>query len=104
MQDRDARPAAILLIPEGRGNAGAVESMENQKQVSRASRRPLEISRSPRDFLISTAPAACPLQNHNQERKSPLSGSSFPFFMTCAPSRLESVFMLILRLENAARW
>ena len=47
------------------------------------------------------SPAACPLTNQNQERKSPLRGSSFPFFMTCAPSRLESVFMLILRLENA---
>ena len=36
-------------------------------------------------------------------RKSPLRGSVFPFFMTFAPSRRKTDFMLILRLENARR-
>ena len=76
--------------------------MENQNQVSHLFHRPLEISQTPRDFHIPTDPAACPLTNQNQERKSPLRGSVFPFFMTFAPSRRKTVFMLILRLENAA--
>ena len=102
MQDRIARPAPVLLIPEGGGNDGTVENMENQNQVSHLFHRPLEISQTPRDFHIPTAPTACPLTNQNQERKSPLRGSVFPFFMTFAPSRRKTVFMLILRLENAA--
>src|SRR5437660_11615010 len=39
------------------GNAGAVESVENQTQVFHASHRPLEISPTPRDFHIPTAQA-----------------------------------------------
>ena len=39
------------------GNAGAVESVENQTQVSHPSHRPLEISPTPRDFHIPTAQA-----------------------------------------------
>lgn len=80
-----------------------MESMENQKQVSHASHRPLEISQTRRDFHIPTAPATGPSKYQNQERKSPLRGSSFPFFMTYAPPGPEAVFMLILRLENADR-
>jgi hypothetical protein len=39
------------------GNAGAVERVENQKQVSHSSHSPLEISPTPRDFHIPTAQA-----------------------------------------------
>jgi hypothetical protein len=39
------------------GNAGSVERVENQTQVFHSSHRPLEISPTPRDFHIPTAPA-----------------------------------------------
>ena len=42
-------------MTEGRGNAGAVESVENQRQVSHAFHRPLEISQKARDSHIPTA-------------------------------------------------
>jgi hypothetical protein len=41
---------------ESCGNAGAVESLENQPQVFHPSHRPLEISQQRRDFHIPTAP------------------------------------------------
>jgi hypothetical protein len=40
------------------GNAGSVERVENQTQVSHSSHRPLEISPTPRDFHIPTAQAS----------------------------------------------
>jgi hypothetical protein len=40
---------------EGRGNDGAVESVENHEQVSPSSPRPLEISQGQRDSHIPTA-------------------------------------------------
>jgi hypothetical protein len=47
----------MLGRPEGRGNGGAVESVENQKQVSHPFHRPLEISQTRRDSHIPTAQA-----------------------------------------------
>ena len=46
-------PAAAAPKPEGRGKAGPVETVENQRQVFHRSHRPLEI---PRDFHFPTAP------------------------------------------------
>jgi hypothetical protein len=43
--------------PESCGNGGAVESLENQEQVSHPFHSSLEISQGRRDFHISTAPA-----------------------------------------------
>jgi transposase len=47
-----------LPKPERRGKDGAVEALENQKQVSHRSHRSLEISPTTRDFHFPTAPAA----------------------------------------------
>ena len=47
-----------LPKPERRGKGGAVEALENQKQVSQSSPRSLEISPTPRDSHFSTAPTA----------------------------------------------
>jgi hypothetical protein len=49
--------AAAVPITErkGCGNAGPVEGMEKQKQLSHASHRPLEISQKARDSHIPTA-------------------------------------------------
>jgi hypothetical protein len=46
---------AEVQLTEGRGNAGPVESMENQRRVSHAFHRPLEISQKARDSHIPTA-------------------------------------------------
>ncbi len=64
VQDRITGSTQIPVrpsLPEGRGNAGAVESVENQTQVFPASHRPLEISQERRDSHISTAPATIPM-------------------------------------------
>src|SRR5260370_42651132 len=42
------------------GNDGALESLENQRQVFHPSQRSLEISQSRRDFHIPTGPAVSP--------------------------------------------
>ena len=55
---------------EGRGKAGPVEAVENQKTVSHRSHRPLEIPKG-RDSHFSTAPAATPLSPKKQSRKPP---------------------------------
>ena len=47
-----------LPKPERRGKGGAVEALENQKQVSQRSHRSLEISPTPRDSHFPTAPTA----------------------------------------------
>jgi transposase len=47
-----------LPKPERRGKGGAVEALENQKQVSHRSHRSLEISPTPRDSHFPTAPTA----------------------------------------------
>jgi transposase len=52
----DGQPAQS----ESRGTARPVETVENQKQVSHRSHRPLEIPKT-RDFHFSTAPTALPI-------------------------------------------
>jgi len=47
-----------LPKPERRGKGGAVEALENQRQVSQSSPRSLEISPTPRDSHFPTAPTA----------------------------------------------
>jgi hypothetical protein len=54
---QDALAAEVRLREGGGGNAGPVESVENQKQVSHTFHRPLKISQRRRDLHISTAPA-----------------------------------------------
>jgi transposase len=53
--DRNGDP---LPKPKRRGKGGAVEALENQKQVSQSSPRSLEISPTPRDSHFPTAPTA----------------------------------------------
>ena len=53
---------------KGRGKAGAVDAVENQKQVSHRSHRPLEIPQS-RDSHFPTAPTTSPLSPQNGRRK-----------------------------------
>jgi hypothetical protein len=48
---------AKVQLTEGRGNAGPVESMENQRRVSHAFHRPLEISQESARFPHSHRPA-----------------------------------------------
>jgi len=55
---------------ESRGKARPVETVENQKQVSRRSHRPLEIPK-PRDFHFPTAPTAIPIFR-TKTRKNPV--------------------------------
>jgi len=106
-----------------------VESVENQKQVSHASHRPLEISQNQRDFHIPTAPACAgwksgkpkagfPLFHTAQAMMIPISSSNTPTqertsaaarpphtqrFMLILHWNQTPDFMLILGLENAAR-
>ena len=49
--------AVIAEVPltEGRGNAGPVERVENQRRVSHSFHRPLEISQKAQDSHIPTA-------------------------------------------------
>ena len=53
----ETRPAGVKQLPESRGKGGPVETVENQKQVSPASHRPLEIPQPRRDSHFPTAPA-----------------------------------------------
>ena len=55
------------------GNAGAVERVENQNQVSHSSHRPLEISPTPRDFHIPTAQAGRAWESGKPKSGFPLS-------------------------------
>jgi hypothetical protein len=106
-----------------------VESVENQKQVSHASHRPLEISQNQRDFHIPTAPACAgwksgkpkagfPLFHTAQAMMIPISSSNTPTqertsaaarpphtqrFMLILHWNQTPDFMLILGLENARR-
>jgi hypothetical protein len=57
--------------PESRGKGGPVETVENQKQVSHRSHRPLEI---PRDFHFPTAPTI-PLSLSTTKTRKPASAS-----------------------------
>jgi hypothetical protein len=128
MQDRIAGPAALSVTasPEGCGNDGPVESVENETHVSHASHRPLEISPTPRDFHIPTASACAgwksgkpkpgfPLFHaahattttglssnfKNQERKSAAARPPLPDFHDHLVLETNPRFMIILGLENA---
>ena len=112
-------PDAVLAevpLTEGRGNAGPVESVENQERVSHAFHRPLEISQKARDSHIPTArlrvhgkvenqkqvshfPTTARDHNHRSlsENQKPKKGSG-PLRGLLIPC---PIFMLILRLENA---
>ena len=59
--------------PESRGNGGAVESLENQEQVSHPFHSSLEISQGRRDSHISTAPAVSG-QTENRVHEEELEG------------------------------
>jgi hypothetical protein len=108
MQIAFADSTAIPLIkPEGRGNAGPVESVENQTQLFHAFHSPLKIPQTRRDLHISTAPMMTVL-SLNQKRKKRqrkevgrYSASSFP--IPLCPWSSGTDFMLILQLENAVR-
>jgi hypothetical protein len=101
-----------------------VESVQNQRQVSHAFHRPLEISHKARDFHIPTArlrgygkvenqkqvshfPTAardddyCSLSEHQKPKKGsrPLCGLLIPYPFSLRSNGTD--FMLILRLENA---
>jgi transposase len=56
----EIRPVGLKQIPESRGKGGPVETVENQKQVSPRSHRPLEIPQPRRDSHFPAAPAAVP--------------------------------------------
>jgi transposase len=60
-------PQAAKPVPESRGKAGTVETVENQKQVSHRSHRPLEI---PKDSHFPTAPKT-PSVSRPKTRKPP---------------------------------
>jgi hypothetical protein len=57
MQSAVSVSAIPIAEPGHRGNAGSVESVENQTQVFHASHRPLKIPQNRRDSHISTARA-----------------------------------------------
>jgi len=59
---------APLQKAEGRGKAGAVETVENQKPVSHRSHRPLEIPQ--RDSHFPTAPTTIALAATNRKPRS----------------------------------
>ena len=115
---------AEVRLTEGRGNAGPVESVENQRRVSHASHRPLEISQKARDSHIPTArlrghgkvenqkqvshfPTAardddsCSLCQNRKPKKGsrPLRGLLIPYPFPLRSNGTD--FMLIVRLENA---
>jgi hypothetical protein len=119
--------AEVRLTPQGgRGNAGPVESVENQRRVSHAFHRPLKISQRRRDFHISTAPAyavrksgkpipgfplshpahamttTISLSSNQKTKKGVGRCAASSFFYAALPSvGRKPSFMLILRLENA---
>jgi len=66
------------------GNAGSVETVENQRQVFHSSHRPLEISPTARDFHIPTAPAGRAWKSGKPKSGFPLSPTR-PATMTTIP-------------------
>jgi hypothetical protein len=119
--------AVPIAAVRGRGNAGPVESVENQTQVFHASHRPLKIPQNPRDFHISTARAHAAWKSGKPKSGFPLfhpahamtitvslskpkdqrkevdryavSSFSYPPPLSLGSSGID--FMLIFRLENA---
>ena len=73
--------AQNIQSEESCGNAGAVESVENQKQVSHASHEPLgNLARGRRDSHISTAPAARRMEKW-KTKEQVLHITTAPFFI-----------------------
>ena len=102
MQSSVPTSAAVSIAePEGRGNAGAVESVENQTQVFHASHRPLKIPQNRRDFHISTASDDIHSLNPKTERKEVGRYAASPFSFPTLPLVERTDFMLIFQLENA---
>ena len=68
--DGTAVTAKSTSIPDSRGKGGTVEAVENQKQVSHRSHRPLEISQTTRDSHFPTAaiPACVSPKNKTKPR------------------------------------
>jgi hypothetical protein len=60
-------PHTVARFPEGRGKAGAVETVENQTQVSHRSHRPLEIA--PGDSHFPTASTVSPLSPKSKAKR-----------------------------------
>ena len=111
-----------LTEPKGRGNAGAVESVENQTQVFHASHSPLKIPQTRRDSHISTAWACTAWKSGKPKTGFPLFHPAHAMTITVlslnpktkgnrplrglliplsALSGQGADFMLILQLENA---
>src|SRR5207244_4424471 len=129
-QVASAMPDAVVAevrLTEGRGNAGPVESVENQTQVFHASHRPLKIPQNPRDFHISTARACAAWKSGKPKSGFPLFHPAHAMTMTVSLSKPKNQrkevgryaassfsypplslrssgidFMLIFRLENVA--
>ena len=127
MQNAVSRSAAVPIAElGGGGNAGPVESVENQPPVSHAFHRPLKIPQQRRDFHISTALACAAWKSGKPKVGFPLFHPAHAMMMTVlslnpqkqrkevgryAASILlliplslrssETHFMLIFRLENA---
>src|ERR1035438_7700253 len=109
------RASTIRREAEGRGNAGAVESGQNQTQVLPVSHHPLKIPQNRRDSHISTAPACTAWKSGKQKTGFPLDQAA-PATRDCelrdqrkevgrhaASSFSCPDFMLIFQLENAPR-
>ena len=90
-----------MATPKARGNAGAVESLENQNQVFHPSHRPLQIPQPQRDLHIPTGSTAAPLSNPKPKKgPRPLRSLVLPLLLQLRTPRAD--FMLIFQLENAA--
>jgi len=89
-----------MATPKARGNAGAVESLENQNQVFHPSHRPLQIPQPQRDLHIPTGSTAAPLSNPKPKKgPRPLRSLVLPLLLQLGTPRAD--FMLIFQLENA---
>lgn len=62
-------PHVVGRFSEGRGKAGAVETVENQTAVSHRSHRPLEISQTTRDSHFSTSSTTVPSLSAKKKTK-----------------------------------
>jgi hypothetical protein len=96
MQDAVSDSAAVPITErEGRGNAGAVESLEKQKRLFHPSHRPLEISQTPRDSHIPTARLRGPEKVENQKQVF--------HFLTAARDEDPCLFLQSEKTKNAER-
>jgi hypothetical protein len=120
MQSAVSGSAAFSIGEQwGRGNDGAMESMENQPQVFHAFHRPLKISQNRRDFHIPTAPACNAWKSGKPKDRFPTFPPGARDHDDCAVCELKEQrkevaatrpphspypnFMLIFQLENARR-